>query len=303
VARALRRAHLTHGASRLPALADSSALPAVLLVAAILFYILYRAGPSAAAGQVLDEQYSSRALDGTVHYAVYLPPGYKTSTRRYPVVYALHGLPASPTSYTGIADFLRDALERRHLRAIVVAPQGARTDDPDPEYLDLGPGRNWATALSQELPRIVDEHFKTIPTRRGRAIVGISAGGYGAMLLGIHHLTTFSAVESWSGYFHPTDPSGWHALDLHSAAKNAHASAHAAVPTLRKRLKAHPAFVGFYVGDADDRFRDENVRFNKELSAAHVPHVFRVYRGGHEQSLWSSRASEWLELALDHLGG
>ena len=131
-----------------------------------------------------------------MRYAVYLPPGYATSGLRYPVVYFLHGLPASSQSYRGI-QFLVKALQQRHLEAIVVAPQGARDGDSDPEYLDWGPGRNWETALATELPRVVDARFRTIATRRGRALIGLSAGGYGAMLLGLHHLgSTFAARSS-----------------------------------------------------------------------------------------------------------
>jgi hypothetical protein len=43
------------------------------------------------------------------------------------------------------------------------------------------------------------------------------------------------------------------------------------------------------------------VRFDHELGAAHVPHGFRVYPGGHEQRLWTAEARAWLALALGHL--
>ena len=87
-------------------------------------------------------------------------------------------------------------------------PQGARGGDTDPEYLDQGPGRKWATAIAAELPRVIDARYRTIASRQGRALIGLSAGGYGAMHLALDHLATFSVVESWSGYFHPTDPTG-----------------------------------------------------------------------------------------------
>jgi enterochelin esterase-like enzyme len=108
-------------------------------------------------------------------------------------------------------------------------------------------------------------------------------------------------VESWSGYFHPTDPQGVHALDLGSARANANASAHAFVKTLRREFALRPTYFAFYVGRGDERFRDENERFDRELDAAHVPHVFRVYAGGHEQSVWTSHARAWLAVAVDHL--
>jgi acetyl esterase/lipase len=78
---------------------------------------------------------------------------------------------------------------------------------------------------------------------------------------------------------------GLHALDLGSARANANASAHAFVKTLRRAFARRPTYFAFYVGRGDDRFRDENERFDRELDAAHVPHVFRVYAGGHEQSV------------------
>ena len=157
----------------------------------------------------------SPAVGGRLRLAVYLPAGYASSGRRFPVVYFLHGLPAAAGSFRG-ADFLARALASSGRRAIIVAPQGARDNDSDPEYLDWGPGRNWETAITSDVVGYVDSHFRTIGTRQGRAIVGLSAGGYGAVMLALHHLPAFSVVESWSGYFHPTDPAGDHALDLGS---------------------------------------------------------------------------------------
>src|SRR5205807_7097573 len=99
----------------------------------------------------LDAYFRSQAIGGTLHYAVYLPPGYDHSGLRYPVVYFLHGLPARATAYRGI-DFLRQALDQSGRGALVVAPQGARPGDTDPEYLDWAPGRRWETAIAQEVP-------------------------------------------------------------------------------------------------------------------------------------------------------
>jgi S-formylglutathione hydrolase FrmB len=246
---------------------------------------------------VVDSSFYSHALKGRVSVAVYLPVGYGQDGKRYPVVYFLHGLPASPSAYRG-ASFIADALRGR---AILVAPQGDRDGDSDPEYLDWGPGRNWETALAAELPSWVDEHFRTIASRRGRAIVGLSAGGYGAFLIGLHHLDEFGAIESWSGYFHPTDPSGTQPLDVGSSASNQRASAHALLPSVHAALRVRPTFIGFYVGAGDTRFAKENALLDSELASARIPHLFKVYRGGHVQTLWEAKAPEWLGRALDRL--
>jgi len=110
------------------------------------------------------------------------------------------------------------------LRAIVVAPQGARVPDSDPEYLDWSPTDDWPKAIAQQLTACVDARFDTIDSRRGRALVGLSAGGYGALNIGLRSLATFGAVESWSGYPVATDPSGYHVLKLSGPAARAAAA-------------------------------------------------------------------------------
>ena len=259
------------------------------------------AGSSAAEWPpAVDVGFGSDALRDEIGLRIYLPPDYSTTTKRYPVIYFLHGLPASSVAYRN-TDFLRRAMTTVGRDAIVVAIQGARDGEPDTEYLDSGLGRNWETAVAVEVPRFVDRRFRTIPSRRGRAIVGVSAGGYGAMLLGLHHLGAFSAIESWSGYFHPTDPTGSVGLDLGSPTKNARASAHSFIAGLRPTFVRNATFLAFYVGTADSRFRAENKQFDRKLAAAHVPHLFRMFAGGHVQSLWTRHAAAWLGLALDHL--
>jgi S-formylglutathione hydrolase FrmB len=272
----------------------------VFTLAVALACVSTSGGAPARKGQVIDIAYRSAALNGTVHAAVFLPDGYAASGKRYPVVYFLHGLPATTATYRGVG-FLTGALEQLEVPAILVAPQGAKDDDTDPEYHDWGPGRRWETALARELPQKIDANFSTIPDRRGRAIVGLSAGGYGAVLLGLHHLDRFAVVESWSGYFHPTNPGGTAALDVGSREANRHASAHSFVPMLRRAFARRPTFFAFYVGSGDTRFRRENEQLDAELRAARVPHVFRIYPGAHERTVWAAHAREWLGLALGHL--
>jgi S-formylglutathione hydrolase FrmB len=252
------------------------------------------------AGTVREDSFASKALRGQLRFAVYLPPGYGKGRVRYPVIYYLHGLPATSSAYLTFG-FVPVTLEARRLRAIVVAPQGARDGDSDPEYLDWGPGRNWETAISEELPAYVDGHYRTIRGRTGRALIGVSAGGYGAFLLTLHHLSSFAVVESWSGYFHPTDPNGTKPLELGTPQADANASAHSLVSSLRQSVRRFPTLLAFYVGKDDTRFRAENVRLAQELTAAKVPHLFRLYPGSHSLTLWQREATPWLALALGRL--
>ena len=244
-------------------------------------------------GSFVDGTLASAA--GALSYEVYLPPGYSSSERRYPVIYYLHGLPAGPLAYHGFA-YVPTAIEQDGLQAIVVAPQAATTADTDPEYLNKGAGEEWDTAIATQLPNQIDAEFRTIPVRGARAIVGVSAGGYGAMMLGLHHLARFSVIESWSGYFHPTDPTG--AAPIPSSLWE---RADSFVPSLKRALAVHPTLIAFYVGAADTLFRCENVEYARALSRARVPFRFRIFPGGHQQSMWTAQAPDWLSLALAQL--
>jgi enterochelin esterase-like enzyme len=231
--------------------------------------------------------------------AVYLPADYASGATRYPVVYFLHGLPAEPTSYQATA-FVANAAAASGRRAIVVAPQGARTVEADDEYLDLGQSNDWNAALSRDLTHCIDSRFRTIAQRDGRALIGVSAGGFGALNVGLRHLRTFAAVESWSGYSAATDPSGLQVLDLGSKKANKKARVRRG-PRLSRTLTNRPAFVGFYVGRQDERFLAANIGLDRAFDTNHIQHVFRIYAGGHEQSLWTSQAPLWIRLALHHL--
>jgi endo-1,4-beta-xylanase len=244
--------------------------------------------------------FHSHALRGTVHYSVSLPKGYANSRERYPVVYYLHGLPANSHAFRSIG-WLGRAAQETGRKAIVVGMQGARRNDPDAEWHDWGAGRDWETATAHELVGEIDQRYRTIAKREGRVLVGVSAGGYGAALIGYHHPGVFSVFQSWSGYFRPTNPSGTAVLDLGSKRANDWASLHAIVPKMRKRLGRYyrSTYFGFFVGSGDKRFLPDNRRLAREMRKAHVPnHLFRTYKGEHSTRLWRQEARKWIGRAL-----
>jgi putative tributyrin esterase len=260
-------------------------------------------GPPSNAKPVIQYgQFHSDSLNGTLHYSIALPPGYQSNGKHYPVVYFLHGLPANDQTYKNIGGYA-DSLDATNHPAIVVGAQGARDGDTDPEWRDWGAGRNWETATESELVKWIDGHYRTIPKRSGRAIIGVSAGGYGATLIAIHHPGTYQVIESWSGYFVATDPDG-KPLDLGSPEANAHANAHASVPTLKDDFSPYPStFFAFYIGTKDPYpgFVDDNVKLSEELSDARIPHVFALYEGAHNGEFWNEHQDDWLAAAAARL--
>ena len=165
------------------------------------------------------------------------------------MIYYLQGLPSGPTAYRGFG-YLARTLNRAKENAILIVPQVSRISGTDPEYLDWSSTDDWPMAISHDLTQCIDRRYNTIASRRGRALMGVSAGGFGALNIGFRHLRTFAAVESWSGSFAATDPTGTHVLNLGSAKANAAAR----VPygaSMRSSLSRWPSLLGFFVGQAD----------------------------------------------------
>ncbi len=172
------------------------AVLAALAGAAVLSgFTPFAVGPSG--GQVLRGTFPGTERAGYV----YLPPGFEQSAR-YPVVYLLHGMPGSPSEYldgTQLATFADAGISSGALRPfIAVVPAAGSSRDYNGEW--AGP---WERALVQRIVPWVDASLPTIANREGRVIAGLSAGGYGAVDIGIRHPQVFGAIESWSGYFRP----------------------------------------------------------------------------------------------------
>lgn len=169
-----------------------------------------------------------------------------------------------------------------------------------PRKPQLGTTGNWASRDLGGSSRCTDKRLRTIANRRGRALAGRSAGGFGAFNIALGHLETFAAVESWSGYFAATDPTGLRTLDLGSEEANQDAR----VPRddrLDTDLEVRPTFIGFYVGQQDSRFLTVNILLDRGFSAHHVAHRFEIQQGGHSGSLWRKWAPLWLGVAVEHL--
>jgi S-formylglutathione hydrolase FrmB len=143
-----------------------------------------------------------RAADGSLAFTsgvcVYLPPGYQESGLRYPVVYLLHGGGGDAGDAVAMG-MLRDLMDEAiahdaDAAAIVVMPDGTNG-----QWYDSVDGRvrNELYVMRSVVPYI-DGHFRTIANRRGRAIAGVSNGGFGAMLLAGKHPDQFVAAGGMS---------------------------------------------------------------------------------------------------------
>lgn len=141
---------------------------------------------------------------------VYLPPGYDTpgNTTRYPVVYALHGAPGSAADWFagGRIDYVLDTLfgQGSVPPVIVVSPDlNAGANRVDDEPLDIPGGPQIETFVTTDVVTWADANFRTIADADHRVISGMSSGGLGSLLYGLHHPDVFGGVVSIMPYTTP----------------------------------------------------------------------------------------------------
>jgi Putative esterase len=148
--------------------------------------------------------------------AVYVPPGYDAEgSRRYPVLYVLHGYTGNVAALLGSRPWETNVFqyvdrlvtERRMNPGILVVVDGF-TRLGGSQYVDSIHNGNYATYVVDEIVGHVDRNYRTIAREGGRAVLGKSSGGFGAMHLVLEHPGIFAAFASHSGdsyfrYAHP----------------------------------------------------------------------------------------------------
>lgn len=128
-------------------------------------------------------------------YNILVPRGYDKGNLRYPVLYVLHG---SGGTYR---DWTRFPLQKitRGMHMIIVMPDVGNSRYLNWAESEEGQKNEWEDFMIHDLIEHVDANFRTIPTRGGRAITGISMGGAGAFVLGLKHPDMFCSLGSISG--------------------------------------------------------------------------------------------------------
>jgi S-formylglutathione hydrolase FrmB len=285
----------------------------------------------------------SEALGVAKTYLVYVPTGYDDNPAlRWPVFYYLHGLTSPETEWVtdGKLDETADQLA---LAALVVMPDaddGFYIDSPTPIDYDAclrdGTGlyapqadpeatcvrhRAYETYIATELVARIDATYRTIATRDGRAIAGVSMGGYGALSLGLRHPDEYAAIASHSAVAtllyegpQPFAPGQARvAQDLDKAMGLARARpwikmlfgpdiatwrAHDPA-VLVQALPAHPPALYLDAGIQDPL--TDTTRFVDELlTARKVDHTVFYGPGKHDYTFWVPRLALSLAFLRDH---
>jgi enterochelin esterase-like enzyme len=244
-------------------------------------------------GTVQHIKLTSAALGGrTQDVYVYLPPGYASHpAKRYPVLYLLHGFPGRPLAFllTVRMGVVEDELVAKHLAQpmILVMPFGSTGTFTDKEWANgVSPGEAWATFVSQDVVGAIDARYRTIASSAGRAIGGLSEGGYGAINIALQNPGEFRVVESWSGYMSAAHNHSIFGRELTGLAEN---SPLVTLPHVANALRQTHTYIWFYSGTTDPLHR-ENRQFAAELKRERLPYAYHEFRGGHNWALWRGNA-------------
>lgn len=128
---------------------------------------------------------------------VFLPPDYENDThRRYPVIYALHGYSIGAEQWTHeihVPQTIEGAFAQGAKEMIVVLPD-SKTLHNGSMYSSSVTTGDFERFISHDLVAYIDAHYRTIPTRLSRGLVGHSMGGYGATRIGMKHADVFGAL-------------------------------------------------------------------------------------------------------------
>lgn len=255
--------------------------------------------------------FESKLVGQTLPYNVVLPPDYDAPTARttrYPVLYLLHGLFGSHDDWTSNRAHL--AQYAAQYRIIIVTPEGH-----DGWYTDSAtvPQEKYESYIVQELLPDVERRYRTLATRTGRAVAGLSMGGYGALKFGVKYPDKFVFAASMSGaHGAPT----WDQNDKRVVAfvKPSVARVYGAMDnpvrpandltklldTLTPERIAQLPFLYLDCG-TEDFLIDANRALAEQLFKHKIPHEFRELPGGHSWPYWDQQIQEILKLAARRL--
>ncbi|WP_018615289.1 alpha/beta hydrolase [Segetibacter koreensis] len=240
----------------------------------------------------------SNVMNKTYKAVIVLPASYASNTTTYPVLYLLHG------GYGHFDDWIRKTPEKTLIQRladqynmIVVMPEG----EVFSYYLNspVNKESQFETYISKEVVEKIDNTYHTIKDRKGRAITGLSMGGYGALCLSARHPDLFCAAGSMSGALNP-DMQAWKmAPDMEKGIRkefekilgpletNRQAYADASVINMADKIKAANIKLIFDDG-TEDFLIEANRELHRRLVFNSTPHDYSERPGSHTWDYWQN---------------
>ena len=250
-----------------------------------------------AQSQVKQFSLKSKLLGVEKEYSVYLPEGYDKSKENYPVLYLLHGAKGTHFSWLepnrgNMQEIADKAIAAGGAKAmIIVMPNASGTGEKNAGknmgYFNV---ENWPYEefFFQEFIPHIDKKFRTIASKEGRAIAGLSMGGGGSFVYAQRHPEMFCAAYSTSGLldhrYRPLLPSNYDIGWLWSVAQTSPVE-YLRAATAEQLEKLRTVRWMLDCGD-DDKIIFTNIDFFLEMKREKVPVELRVRNGKHNWAFW-----------------
>jgi enterochelin esterase-like enzyme len=140
-------------------------------------------------------------------FAVYLPPSYDLSQKRYPSIYVLHGFPEDENELlAGLKSSMDSLISGRRIVEMIAVFVNTSNRLGGSFCLSSPVIGDYETYIATDLVNLVDTQYRTLPARESRGIHGFSIGGFGAMHLALKFPSTFSVVVAESGTYDSRSP-------------------------------------------------------------------------------------------------
>jgi S-formylglutathione hydrolase FrmB len=263
----------------------------------------------------------SRILKRSVRYCVFIPSGYDASAgqhppQRYPVLYFLHGLGDNEqTLFNSGGWTLLDDLRAQHKMGdfLIVAPEGRRGF-----YVNFADGSaRYSDFFLREFMPQIESKYRVRSGRMGRAVSGVSMGGYGALRFAFAHPELFSAVSAQSAALITESPQ-----QLDAASQTGvpilsvlgpvfgkpidaqHWSENSPFVLAKKNIEElRKLAIYFNCGQSDDYgFEKGAAALHDELLKENVKHEYHPYPGDHSLQYFVTHFAEVMEFHSQAFG-
>jgi len=272
----------------------------------LLILLLFISFTSVAQGSKVYDELSlkSKLLSMDRKYAVYLPPGYETSQRSYPVLYLLHGGGDDQTGWVQFGEVQHIAdkcfADGTATPMIIVMPD-ANTGSRGYANNATGTWR-YEDFFFQEFMPFIEKTYRIKADKRYRAVSGLSMGGDGTFTYALHHPELFSAacpLSAGTGPLTMEDAKTRLTRETPGIAEKditAYYNRQSVLMLVNNMPDSLKKAVRWYIDCGDDDFLYEgNSLLHIAMRKREIPHEFRTRDGGHNWTYWRTALPNVLE--------